>query len=167
MSKEKHNLGLQVRQTSEENKQGIKAAGGSISKIEQKIGFPHPPVALRAPHTAKNKATGPGICDAGVLRSLCRASLTLGFLRFFLPPLPHHLGMDFCSTRWGSKECRTDRNVSTDHGAGIDCLLMSHFKDVVRGLRNKHADKCSVPSEQCLSICVGGGRGREQYRSIQ
>ena len=57
-------MGLQAGQTSEQNKPGIKTARGSISKTEQKIGFPHPPVTLRAPQTAKNKATGPGICDA-------------------------------------------------------------------------------------------------------
>ena len=54
---------------------GHKNARGSISKTEQKIGFPHPPVALGAPHMAKNKATGPGIGVARVLRSPCRASL--------------------------------------------------------------------------------------------
>lgn len=46
-SKEKHSLGLQAWQTSEEKKSDIKTARGSISKTEQKIGFPHPPAALR------------------------------------------------------------------------------------------------------------------------
>lgn len=94
-SKEKHSLGLQAWQTSEGEKSDIKTARGSISKTEQKIGFPHPPAALRAPHTAKNKARGPGICDASFLRSPCRASLPLGFLRVSLPPLSPSLQRGF------------------------------------------------------------------------
>lgn len=98
-SKEKYNLGLRARQTSEEEKSSIKTARGSISKTEQKIGFPHAPVALRALHTAQNKARGPGISDAGFLRSPCRASLVLGFLRVSLLPFLHSFSTDFHSTR--------------------------------------------------------------------
>lgn len=106
-SKEKYNLGLRARQASEGEKSSIKTAGGSISKTEQKIGFPHPPVALRARHTAQNKARGPGLSDASFLRSPCMASLVLGFLRASLLPLSPSLQHRFPQHKGDSKGSRT------------------------------------------------------------
>lgn len=95
--KEEYSLGLQARQTSEGNKPGIKTARGSISKTEQKIGFPRTPGALRAPHATKNKATGNGVYNASVLRTPCRVRLAQ--LPSVPPPISTPSAMDFCSTR--------------------------------------------------------------------
>lgn len=55
-----------------------------------------------------------------------------------------------------------------DPKAGVDFLLMSHFKDVAKGSRSKHGNKCCVPlREPGLSICVRTtGKGGIQVPSV-
>lgn len=107
---------LQAGQTSEQNKSGKQTARGSISKTEQKIGFPHSPVALGAPQTAKNKATLPGICDAGVSESL-QGQPPSGHLSIILASLSLPLQHGFPQHKEGS---RNEKNISADQEAETD-----------------------------------------------
>lgn len=58
------------------------------------------------------------------------------------------------------------QDICMDKEAGMGFFLMSHFKDVARGSRSKHGNKCWVPfREPGLSICVRTA-GKEGHRSL-
>lgn len=118
-------------QTSEENKSGIRTARSAVSKAEQKIGFPHPPVALGAPLTAKNKATGNAVHNARILRIPCRAGLLLWAaccLPGSSPPPPLPPG----SAVYGEGKQPKTGDTGMGREARICLLLMIYCKGVLR-----------------------------------